>query len=109
MTNGFDIRRHIFAHETATRKERMLPDANKLVYSTNAAYDRPIAYHYMSGHLSAVAENAIISNDTIMSNVTVSHDKTVAAHFCFDPVSSAAMNSHKFTNDCVISNLNKSF
>ncbi len=68
---------------------------------------RPVAHHHMSCHLRIVAQDAIVSNNTVMCNVAVRHDKAIVADLRCPAVATAAIDGHEFTEANLVAQLVK--
>src|SRR5882672_7275877 len=83
----------------------MLPDLNKLVYCTHSTEYCIVTDSDMACHLCVIAQDAVITNDTVVCNMAVCHDKTVVAHFCCPPFFAAAIYCYELPDGCIIPDL----
>jgi hypothetical protein len=80
----------------------MRTNVYKLVYSTHAPKYGPIANSDMSGHLRIVAHNAVVTHNTIMRQVAVSHYQTVFPNHGLLLILCSPIHSYVLTNSCIV-------
>src|ERR1043165_3465221 len=82
----------------------MLTYPCKLMNCTHTSDYSPVADHYMTCYLRVITDDTVIANHTIMSKMTISHDQAIFPYFCFVCFLSAAVDSYKFPDSCIITN-----
>src|SRR5580704_7176179 len=80
----------------------MTSDPNKLVYGTHSTENGIIFNDDVAGHLGIVAHYAIIAHDTVMCQMAIGLNKTIAANRCFFPVFCSPVYCNKFPDGCII-------
>ena len=81
-------------------------DGHKLVYSTHATDNSPIADGNMPCHLCIITGNAIITHKTIVGKMTIGHDKAIFSDNSFIPVFCTAVHCNKLTDGGTIAYIN---
>src|SRR6266496_2528272 len=80
----------------------MLTNIYKLMYGTHAAKNCPITNRYMPRYLCVVTHDAIITNNTVVSQMAISHEKTIFTNNRFFFYSGATIHCYKFSDSSIV-------
>ena len=83
----------------------MLAYLYELVYGTHASKDGIVSDINVARYLGIIAEDTVITNKAIVSNMTVGHYQAIIAHLGGPPVLATPVNSYKFTNGGIVTDL----
>jgi hypothetical protein len=83
----------------------MLTNVYKLVNGAHTCQDREIAEGNMPGHLGIVAHDAVVADNAIMGNMTVSHDEAVVANLSGPFILAATVDGYKLTDGGIVADL----
>ncbi|MNP13907.1 hypothetical protein D3C76_1062070 [compost metagenome] len=98
-----DERRNILANGRAHAGKRMRTNVAVLVDQGVARQDRPVPHVHMAGQRRVVDQDAMIANDTVVTDVRIGHDQVVVTDRGFRTVlHGATVNGHAFADHIVI-------
>lgn len=83
----------------------MAPDIDKLVYSAHAPDYGPVADRHVTGYLTIITHNAVISHNTVVGKMAIGHDQAVLADHRFFPVLGTPVNGYKFPDRSTITDI----
>src|SRR4249919_2723928 len=81
----------------------MLSYPDKLVNGTHAAKNGIVFNDHMSGNLGIITHHAVIAYNTVMSQMTIGLDQTIASYGSFFPVFGTAVYRYEFANGRIVS------
>src|SRR5471032_2613903 len=100
-----DVGGNVLADGGAHAGKAVGADMAVLVNQGEAGQDRPVFNVHMTRQRSVIDQDAVVANDTVVTNVRVSHDQVVVAKGGLRTIlHGATMNRDAFTDDVVITN-----
>ena len=79
-------------------------NVHKLLHRTRSSQNGKVVHFNMSCHLYSIANDTVVTYNTIVAKMNISHNQAVGSNRCFFSVNGAPVDGHTFSDGCVITN-----
>lgn len=102
FAGSLDKGRNVLVDKGSALHHDMRSDVAELVNQAATTNDSEVVDFHFTGKLACIADNNVVADDTIVSDVAVGHNETVAAYYCAALSRSTAVYGHTFAQYGVV-------